>query len=327
MATVGLVLGAGGAAGRAFHVGALAALQGATGWDARQAQVVVGTSAGAIVGALLRAGMGAPDYCAWTVGEPVSDEAAAILQRFGGRTLPPTPRQPPPTWRPAAPRLLLRAAARPWRFRLGALAAAALPEGAIRLDGLVDGFHTLFGSRWPDRPLWVCAVSLETGARIVFGRDGGPPATVAEAVSASCAIPGWFAPVRIGGDRYVDGGAHSFTNVDAVRDLHLDLVVVSSPMSAVREAWSPSADGALRAVARRKLRRECARLEAAGTRTLVLEPDAGDLRAMGRLADAMDPGRRAAIARHVRASMGERLRRWPASELLRDLARQAAAGR
>jgi NTE family protein len=320
MRTVGLVLGAGGAVGRAFHVGALAALEEVTGWDPRDARVVVGTSAGSIVGALLRAGMSARDYCAWTVREPVSAEAAAILQRFGGRSLPPTPPRRPESWWPAAPRLLLRAVARPWRFRLGAVAAAAMPQGAVRLDGLVEGFESTFGSGWPARPLWICAVSLESGARVVFGREGGPAATVAEAVAASCAIPGWFAPVRIGGVRYVDGGAHSFTNADVVAPLGLDVVVVSSPMSTAA-AFRASADGALRAAAHLSVRRACARLRAAGTRTLLLEPDADDVRAMGAVRDAMDPARRAAVARHVRASMSERLRASPANEIvLRDLA-------
>jgi NTE family protein len=321
MRSIGLVLGAGGATGRAFHVGALAALEEETGWDPREARVVVGTSAGSIVGALLRAGMGARDYCAWTVGEPVSTEAEEVLHRFGGRSLPPTPRQRPASFRPAAPRLLLRAAARPWRFRPGAIAAAAMPEGAIRLDGLVEGFEATFGSGWPARPLWVCAVSLESGARVVFGREGEPAATVAEAVAASCAIPGWFAPVRIGGVRYVDGGAHTLTNADVVAPLRLDAVVVSSPMSAEAAAFRPTVDGVIRSAAHANVRRACARLDAAGTRTIVLEPDAGDLRAMGALRDAMDPARRAAVARHVRASMRERLRASAARELL-----TAAAG-
>ena len=54
---IGLVLGAGGVAGGAFHAGVLAALEEATGWDPRTAAVVVGTSAGSITGATLRAGL------------------------------------------------------------------------------------------------------------------------------------------------------------------------------------------------------------------------------------------------------------------------------
>ena len=61
---IGLVLGAGGVVGHAFHAGVLAAVAEATGWDPREADVIVGTSAGSVVGALLRAGASAPDLVA-----------------------------------------------------------------------------------------------------------------------------------------------------------------------------------------------------------------------------------------------------------------------
>ncbi|HZO16597.1 MAG TPA: hypothetical protein VFB62_25150, partial [Polyangiaceae bacterium] len=63
-ARIGLVLGAGGPVGHAFHAGVVRALHESISWDARDAAVVVGTSAGAQVGALLRAGMSADDVAA-----------------------------------------------------------------------------------------------------------------------------------------------------------------------------------------------------------------------------------------------------------------------
>ncbi|MBJ7282394.1 MAG: hypothetical protein JHD40_04705, partial [Acidimicrobiia bacterium] len=48
---IGLVLGAGGLTGQAFHAGVLAGLADGIGWDARSAELVVGTSAGARAGA------------------------------------------------------------------------------------------------------------------------------------------------------------------------------------------------------------------------------------------------------------------------------------
>ena len=60
--------GAGGVAGGAFHAGVLAALEEATGWDPRRARLVVGTSAGSISGAALRAGLSAPDMLARAAG-------------------------------------------------------------------------------------------------------------------------------------------------------------------------------------------------------------------------------------------------------------------
>ena len=73
---VGLVLGAGGPVGHAFHAGVLAALQDG-GWDARDAAVIVGTSIGAITGALLRAGVSPEDLYARVTGRPMSEEGEA----------------------------------------------------------------------------------------------------------------------------------------------------------------------------------------------------------------------------------------------------------
>src|SRR5205085_3550651 len=69
---IGLVLGAGGAVGHAFHSGVLAALSDVTGWDARDADVIVGTSAGSVVGALLRAGLSGTDLAARAMDMPLS---------------------------------------------------------------------------------------------------------------------------------------------------------------------------------------------------------------------------------------------------------------
>ena len=75
---IGLVLGAGGAAGAAYHAGALLALQQDTGWDPRTADVIVGTSIGSIVASLLRAGLSTDDLAAWASGvEPLPAQAAA----------------------------------------------------------------------------------------------------------------------------------------------------------------------------------------------------------------------------------------------------------
>src|SRR5262245_15911565 len=68
---IGLVLGAGAVGGHAFHGGVLAGLEDAVGWDARGADVVVGTSAGAVVGALLRAGFRGSDIAARAVDAPM----------------------------------------------------------------------------------------------------------------------------------------------------------------------------------------------------------------------------------------------------------------
>ena len=93
-----------------------------------------------------------------------------------------------------------------------------------------EGIGALLPDAWPADPLWICAVRQSDGRRVVFGRGDRRP-RVADAVAASCAIPGFFAPVVIDGEAHLDGGVHSPTNADVLRGEDLDLVIVSSPMS------------------------------------------------------------------------------------------------
>ena len=79
--SVGLVFSGGGAAAEAWHAGVVRALHAATGWDARRAELILGTSAGAITGLCLRAGVPPADLYAHRRGETVSDEGQAIIDR------------------------------------------------------------------------------------------------------------------------------------------------------------------------------------------------------------------------------------------------------
>src|SRR5512143_2638439 len=83
MARIGLVLGAGGATGHALHIGVLTALEETTGWDPRTADVIVGTSAGAIIAALLRGGLSPRDLAARALGEELSEEGSRIAAILG----------------------------------------------------------------------------------------------------------------------------------------------------------------------------------------------------------------------------------------------------
>ena len=123
---------------------------------------------------------------------------------------------------------------------------------------------------WPDRPLWIAAVRRRDGRRVVFGKDG-PRVALVDALAASCAVPGYFAPVRIHGHEYLDGGAHSSTNADVLAPEGLDLVVVIAPLAAA--GTTPrSGDGVVHRIAARRLRQEIAALERTGTHVLVFEP-------------------------------------------------------
>jgi NTE family protein len=131
---------------------------------------------------------------------------------------------------------------------------------------------------------------------------------VGEAVAASCAIPAYFEPVTIAGERHVDGGVHSPTNLDVVGGVGLDLVVVSSPMSlAGRSLPRATADWAVRRWCRAELDREAVGVRRHGTPVVAFQPTAEDAALMG--LDAMDPSRRAAVSAAVRASTARRLER------------------
>jgi NTE family protein len=100
------------------------------------------------------------------------------------------------------------------------------------------------------------------------------------AVAASCAVPGYFAPVRIGRHTYVDGGVHSPTNAALLRGCGLDLAVVVSPMSGPA-GMRPDVYAASRRHSARLLRREVRALRATGVRTVVFTPGPAEQEVMG----------------------------------------------
>ena len=318
---IGLVLGAGGVAGGAFHAGVLAAMAEVTGWDPRTAEVIVGTSAGSVAAASLRAGLCAPDLFARAVGHPLSDAGARLIAAVGTPPRSPTLRGATAlsfgSMRTAADvaTTLRRAAARPFAARPGALLAGLLPEGAIGTEFISDAVGRLHPGGWPSEPMWLCAVRVRDGRLVVFGREAA--ATVAEAVAASCAIPGFFRPVEIGDDRFVDGGAHSPTNADVLSASPVRLVIVSSPMSYAgsgrRLGLAPA-----RRWSRLLLDAEALRLRRRGVHVLAFQPSAEDLTVMGN--NAMDPSRRAEIAACARRSTLNRLARADVQDRLHLLA-------
>jgi NTE family protein len=321
---IGLVLGAGGVVGHAYHAGVLAALEEATGWDPREAEVIAGTSAGSVVGSLLRAGFAASDLAARSTGEPVSAEARDLARRAGMGSGPARiPNRPPRRrglpWM-ASPTLLARAALRPfWLNRPGVMLAGALPAGAVPTELVAQTFRPLFGADWPARDLWLTAVRLSDGRRVVFGREGAPVAHVADAVAASCAIPGFFEPVTIGGVTYVDGGAHSPTNADLLAGRDLELVIVSSPMSVAGNRLRPSLDLPARRMCRLYLGQEAARIRRHGIPVLAFQPTGDDLAVMG--LNAMEPSRRAPVTRQARESALRKLERADVQSLVGALSR------
>lgn len=313
------MLGGGGITGFAYHSGVLSALGRLTGWDARTADVIVGTSAGAGFGAMLRGGVPVDEVLAHLLAAPSNPETMARLRVLSGREM------NAPSWLwlgPAAPRLLAKELCRPWRARPTRVAVSLLPHGRIPTDYLGDRVRELHGLEWPEATYWACAVRLTDGERIVFG-DVDVTVDVGTAVEASSAIPGFFQPVWIDGDRYVDGAVHSPTNADLVADLDLDLVLVLSPMSYEGSGALRTLDAVTRLTSAAALRRERAVLEQSRAQLLVLEPTADEIRTMGPI--NMDPTRMIPTVLQSSASTLERLAAPEHAEALSVLTRAASA--
>jgi NTE family protein len=200
-----VVLGGGGILGEGWMNGLLAGIEDAAGVRFADCSAFVGTSAGSIVAARLAA-----NHALRRPGtRPTAAQGAEAAAR--GRVLRQAVRVGWQATAPLAP--LALAAAAPAGAAVRSLALGRVPAGRNSLDDLharVAGWGPRFDGR-----LRVCTVDRGNGRRVVFGAPGAPPADVADAVEASCAIPGVFKPVRIGDREYVDGGAWSVTNLDA----------------------------------------------------------------------------------------------------------------
>ena len=284
MTKIGLVLGGGGIAGFAYLTTTLSMLQQITGWDARDASVIVGTSAGSNLGGFLRAGTPIGESLDDIMTLPANPRSMERLRVLSGREADRTVRLLPTSLKMAAREVVRGPSMSPSR-----LVSGLLPNGNIRTDTIGDRMIELHGTKWPDGELLITTVRLQDSKRVVFGLDR-TDVDVGTAVEASSAIPGYFKPVTIDGFRYVDGGTHSPTNADLLSDRDLDLIVIVAPMSVdnIATGWMTT-NGALRLYWRNQVQREVRDLRKAGHRVLLLEPSIEEARSMG--PTMMDPTR------------------------------------
>ncbi|MGZ4593444.1 MAG: patatin-like phospholipase family protein [Actinomycetes bacterium] len=289
----GLVLGAGGVLGAAWSIGALNAIAEVEGFAPHTAEIIVGTSAGSVLAALLGAGLTATDLRDHQRGLPLPHEVGLDwdYDRSTGGAYPPRPKLGL-----GSPALLRRTIIRPRQVPPLAVLAALAPAGTGTLAEVGRMAASVAGAGgWVQRDgVWVVALDYDSGKRTVFGRDGAPPAMLHEAVMASCAIPGWYAPMKIGGRRYVDGGTWSTTNVDVVAGRGLDEVYVLAPMAAFVDdhphKLATRVERRVRRQVTRRLLHEAERVIGGGAGITVLAPGPEDLAAMG--TNMMDPSRR-----------------------------------
>lgn len=292
---VGLVLGAGGVAGGAWLTGALAAIATETGWDPGSADRIVGTSAGSVLGAFTAAGLPPWFMVAHSKGETFEGvtgpdgRPAAEADRSGGAVF--RPHRGLPSIGPGSWRLALSTLVRPTRHTPLELTVGWLPRGMVSTEPLKDIVRRTVPGGWVDHPgFWAVACDYATGRRVAFGRPGAPDAELGDAVAASCAIPGFYRPVDIGGRRYVDGGVRSPSNLDLVAGLGLDLVICLNPTSTRHGGGSgimgvnplDRVMGLNRAASGRRLGSEAKRVLGGGTEVVLIQPTSHDLAVIGR---------------------------------------------
>jgi NTE family protein len=261
-----LVLGGGGITGIAWEIGVLVGLADA-GIDLTGADLVVGTSAGSVVGAQVTSGAELPAMYERQLEPPTAEKVArmarSLLAQYG--------------W------AMVRSRRNDVEFRrrVGTIALAAekaglTPSEQERLD--VIGSR-LVSTTWPDRPLVLTAVDAETGEFRTFDRDSGVP--LLSAVAASCAVPGVYPPVSVDGRRYIDGGMRSAANADLAQGY--ERLVVLAPI--------PRGIGPIASVD--------AQVTGMVSRVAVVSPDEDSRTAIGR--NVLDPAARAPSAEAGRA--------------------------
>jgi NTE family protein len=209
MTNKALALSGGGFAGEAWMLGLIHGLREG-GVDLGDADLIVGTSAGARVGAQVATG--------------VLDEVVAMNRRSAAPQISGTATMAEFT---AAVMRVYRDAGdgQEAARRIANLGPLGPPLVAAEERRRVIGAH-LPVQVWPERRLVVAAVEADTGCRITF--DAGSGVGLLDAVTASGALPGIFPLATIDGRRYADGGVHSLYNADLAAG-H-DIVTILSPV-------------------------------------------------------------------------------------------------
>jgi NTE family protein len=259
-----LVLGGGGVAGIAWITGLLTGLAVA-GHDVTGADVIIGTSAGATVAAQVGGDLSLDELFARQTQPALQSReipveldldklAADWAEVMSGVT---------------SPQDMLR------RVGAHALAAETVPEAERR--AVIES--RLPSRAWPSRQVQLVAVDAETGVPCVFDSQSG--AELVDAVAASCAVPGIWPPVTIGGRRYIDGGVRSSDNADLAEGS--GRVVIISPLGYDPPIPSPM-----------PLRQVVGQLRDRGSEVIVMVPDPASAAAIG--ANPLDPATRAPAA-------------------------------
>jgi NTE family protein len=256
-----LVLGGGGVTGVAWEIGILAGLA-EVGIDLTDADLVIGTSAGSIVGVDVRSGVGLAElYQVQTrpvgPGDVYAKMGLGVMARYVRAMI--FTRKPDVA-----------------RARVGAMALRARTESEPERRRVIESRLPI--SEWPAGRLQITAVDALTGELAVF--DAASGVRLLDAVGASCAVPGIWPPVTVDGRRYIDGGIRSTANADLAEGCG-SVVVIAPIVGSFGAMASPL--------------RQAAQLAESGARVSLIKPDRTALRTIGR--NVLDSARRPGAAR------------------------------
>jgi NTE family protein len=259
------VLGGGGPVGIAWECGLVAGLAQA-GVDIGRADFILGTSAGAFVGARLAMGTESA-----ALAEPILAEAARARVAANSDE---APRRAPDLGflmeKMGEAQTSMRNPAEV-RAEIGhwALAAQTMGEAEF-IASFGRGFASLAEDYWPGRAFACTAVDAETGGFQLWTGDSG--VGLARAVASSCSVPGVFPPVTLNGRRYIDGGMRSATNADLAVGHELVIVVALRLGAGAGATGERLAEG---------LEREMSVLRDGGAEVALIAPDEASQAAFG----------------------------------------------
>jgi NTE family protein len=261
--TRALVLGGGGPVGIGWESGLVVGLAG-EGIRLADADMIVGTSAGSVVGSQMALGL--------DLAEAVTAVRAPLPLGAGGD---------------AGIAGLMNAMAEsatgegsPEQSRI-VLGRLALEAETVGEDLYLGAFDLVRGVAWPDG--YACtAVDVHTGAFQVW--DSSTDADLQHAIASSCSVPGVFPPVTVGANRYMDGGMRTPLNADVAIG-HDVVVAVSCFILALPEGMSDPTFEALSA----QTEAEFAAVRASGATLEVIAPGPEFLEVSGWGLNLMDP--------------------------------------
>lgn len=273
-----LVLGGGGPVGIAWEAGLLAGLAEG-GLMAADADFIVGTSAGSVVGALVAMGR-----------EPGSIAGPIIAEADRPREIPSQVAEN----RPGAPNMMVlfqkmqeaASGARDPQAVRREIGLFALEARTVEEEQFIGGFGRQLAEAsdgaWPGHRYACTAVDCESGEFVVWTAEARVP--LSRAVASSCAVPGVFPAITLNGRKYMDGGMRSATNADLAKE-HAKTLVVALRLGA----------GEFAERMMRPLEREMAAIRDAGGAVELIAPDEASVQAFG--ANLMNPRNRPASAK------------------------------